>query len=253
MKEQDWIRARVTDRIDWTSELFTLRFDAELEPFRPGQFAAVGVDAPEDSNKKRIHRLYSIASAPGEPAEFFVIEVEGGEVSPFLSGLQPGDEGWVSRKPKGLFTLARVPEADVLWLVATGTGLAPFLSMLRTPEPWKRFDRIVVLQGARTNAELAYTEDFERHAAEHYGRFQRICCVTREEPGPGALSGRITEALEDGRLAETAGVKIDAATSHFMLCGNPAMIDQMSELLRARGLTDNTRKSPGNITFERYW
>ncbi len=156
MKEEHWVRARVAERIDWTTGLFTLRFEIPPGPFMAGQFVAVGIDAddPEGDGQKRVHRLYSIASAPGENAEFFLVEVEGGEVSPFLSTLHEGDEGWVHCDAKGVFTLDRVPPARDLWLVATGTGLAPFLSMIRTSEPWERFERIVIVQGVRLNSEL---------------------------------------------------------------------------------------------------
>jgi ferredoxin--NADP+ reductase len=252
MKEEHWTRARVAERIDWAPGLFTLRFDVRLEPFRPGQFVAVGVDSP-DPDEKRLHRLYSIASAPSEPAEFFVVEVEGGSVSPFLSALHEGDEGWVYREAKGVFTLDRVPDAEVLWLVSTGTGLAPFLSMLRTDEPWNRFERVVLAQGARTNAELAYSEELARHAAGHPGRLSVVRSVTREAPMAGIYAGRLTEALEDGELARRAGVPLDPATSQMMLCGNPEMIKQMSAMLHERGFRDHRKREPGHLTYERYW
>ncbi len=255
MKEEHWAQVRVTDHLEWAPGLHTLRFDTALDSFRPGQFVAVGIDAPEDApgDEKRIHRLYSIASAPGEPAEFFIVEVPDGAVSPFLTHLQPGDSAWVHRDPKGVFTLDRVPDAEVLWLISTGTGLAPFISLIRTDEPWERFERIVVVQGARKNEELAYADEFERHRAKRGDRLSLVRTVTREDPEPGVYGGRITSALADGKLEEMAGVPLDPKTGQFMLCGNPAMIDEMTGMLHERGFRDNTRKEPGHLTFERYW
>ena len=257
MREHEWARAKVSERIDWAPGLFTLRFDLVLGDFRPGQFVAVGIDddppVDEAGKRKRLHRLYSIASAPHAPAEFFIVEVENGAVSPFLSTLHPGDEGWITKYPKGLFTLDRVPEAPNLWLMSTGTGLAPFISLLRTEEPWDRFERIVVVYGVRANEELAYSEELEGYRRDGRAQFSVVRSVTREEPSPGVYAGRITAALEDGKLVEMAGVPLEPSSSQVMLCGNPAMIQQMTNLLKARGFLDNTKKTPGHLTFERYW
>jgi ferredoxin--NADP+ reductase len=249
MREDLWSRARVTDRIDWAAGLLTLRLDLGLS-FRAGQFVSLGLPA---EGGERVRRLFSIASAPGERLEFFGVRVDGGELSPDLADLDVGDDLWVHRTPRGTFTLDRVPDAANLWLVATGTGLAPYVSMLRTEEPWTRFERIVVVHGVRRLADRAYADEIARRSAEHGGRLAQVFAVSREEPGAGMFAGRVTDALARGELARLAGAELSSESSHVMLCGHPEMIEEMSALLAERGFRRNRRSSPGQVTAERYW
>jgi ferredoxin--NADP+ reductase len=251
MKAEHWKLAKVTDRKLWTDGLFTLTLDMPLD-FKPGQFVAIGL--PDEKEKGgKLHRLFSIASAPGEMLEFFVVRVDGGALSPRLDALRPGDDLWVHAAPKGVFVLERVPSAKTLWLLATGTGLAPYIAMLRTPEPWERFERIVLVQGARLLRDLAYCDEMERMSQAHDGRLVQVNCVTREEVPDGVYHGRIPSALEDGKLMEMAGAELTPECSQILLCGNPEMIKQMESMLKERGFRNNSPKKPGQITFERYW
>jgi ferredoxin--NADP+ reductase len=249
MRDDLWTRARVTDRIDWAEGLLTLRLDLGLG-FRAGQFVSLGLPGERG---ERVHRLFSIASAPGERLEFFGVRVEDGELSPDLADLGVGDALWVHRDPQGTFTLDRVPDARTLWLVATGTGLAPYVSMLRTEEPWTRFERIVVVHGVRRLADRAYATEIARRSAEHGGRLAQVFAVSREKPEPGMFAGRVTDALAHDRLAGLAGVELEPSSSHVMLCGHPAMIEEMERLLAERSFRRNRRSSPGQVTAERYW
>jgi ferredoxin--NADP+ reductase len=249
MRDDLWTRARVTDRIDWAEGLLTLRLDLGLH-FRAGQFVSIGLSGERG---ERVHRLFSIASAPGERLEFFGVRVDEGELSPDLADLRVDDALWVHRDPQGTFTLDRVPDARNLWLVATGTGLAPYVSMLRTEEPWTRFERIVVVHGVRRLADRAYADEIARRSEEHGGRLVQVFAVSREEPGPGVFAGRVTDALALGELARLAGVPLEPSSSHVMLCGHPRMIDEMAALLAQRGFRRNHRSRPGQVTAERYW
>ena len=250
MSEDLWTRARVTDRIDWAEGLLTLQLDSRLD-FRAGQFVSIGLDG---AGGERVERLFSIASAPGERLEFFAVRVEAGTLSPELADLHPGDDLWVHGTPQGTFTLDRVPDTPTLWLVATGTGLAPYVSMLRTDEPWTRFPRIVVVHGVRRLADRAYADEIARRSAEHDGRLARVYAVTREDPDDDrTCAGRITEALECGELEGCAGEELAPGRSHVMLCGNPAMIEEMTSRLEKRGFRRNRRSSAGQVTSERYW
>jgi ferredoxin--NADP+ reductase len=250
MQEDLWTRTRVNDRTDWTEGLLTLQLDARLD-FRAGQFVSIGLDGADG---ERVQRLFSIASAPGEPLEFFAVRVEKGTLSPELADLRPGDGLWVHGAPQGTFTLDRVPGTPTLWLVATGTGLAPYVSMLRTAEPWTRFPRIAVVHGVRRLAERAYAEEIARRSEDHGDRLVPVFSVTREDPDDDrTCAGRITEALERGELEERAGVELTPEGSHVMLCGNPGMIEEMTTLLERRGFRKNRRSSPGQVTSERYW
>jgi ferredoxin--NADP+ reductase len=197
-------------------------------------------------------RSYSIASPPGTPLEFLVTEVAGGTLTPRLLGLAVGDSLLVERKPQGFFTLRWVPDARDLWMIATGTGLGPFLSILRSEELWKRFERVNLVHGVRFAQHFAHADDLALLAKEHPS-FSTLGIVSREAPQAGRLSGRITAALEDGSLERATGRTLDAASAHVMLCGNPAMIDDMITLLGQRGMRKHRVRSPGHITVEKYW
>src|SRR4051812_11946435 len=136
-----FVEGRVAARRDWAPGLITLTVDAQIEPFTPGQFANLGLE----SGAELTRRSYSIASAPGAPLEFYLKEVPAGVLTPKLTRLEVGARVLVERKPQGFFTLAYVPPCRDLWLVATGTGLGPFIAMLRSPEVWQRFERVSVV------------------------------------------------------------------------------------------------------------
>ena len=141
-------------------------------------------------------RPYSFVNAPGSaPHEFYFVIVAGGPLSPRLAALAPGEPVWLLRSANGFFCVGEVPDADVLWCLATGTGLGPFLSILRTPEPWAKFGRIVLVHAVRHANELAYRDVIGGIAAAHPGAFAHIPMVSREAH-PGALGGRIPAAIE---------------------------------------------------------
>jgi ferredoxin--NADP+ reductase len=145
-----------------------------------------------------------------------------------------------------------VPAADVLWCLATGTGLGPFLSILRTPDAWAKFGRIVLVHAVRHANELAYLDVIGGIATAHSGAFVYIPMVSREAHA-GALGGRIPDAIVDGRLESRAGLPLAAENSHAMLCGNPAMVDDTQLALAARGMRRHRRREPGQVTVETYW
>jgi ferredoxin--NADP+ reductase len=244
-----WSEGQVTARREWAPGLFSLTVDAEIEPFEPGQFVNLALDLGGTIER----RSYSIASPPGAPLEFLVAEVDTGALTPSLAALSPGQKVLVERKPQGFFTLKWVPTARQLWLVATGTGLGPFLSILRTPEVYTRFERVVLVHGARDRAHLAYDDVLRTLASSREGQLELAWVVSREAPGDGILAGRVTSALADGSLERSVGLTLSAAESHVMLCGNPAMIEEMTTLLGERGMKKHRVRSPGHITIEKYW
>ncbi len=245
-----WIEGRVIERIDWTEDHHSLRVAADIGPFRAGQFTRLALDI----DGERVARPYSLVNPPGEAvAEFYFNVVRGGPLSPRLARLAAGDRLWLARPPSGFLTLEEVPEAEDLWLVATGTGIGPFLSILATDTPWQRFRHIVLLYGVRTWRELAYRERIEALVAAHPGQLQFLPHVTREVPQYG-IHGRIPAALESGELEARTGLSIAPERSQFLLCGNQGMIDAVSAWLKAeRGLRKNLRRAPGHITVEKYW
>jgi ferredoxin--NADP+ reductase len=243
-----WSEGRLVSRRDWAPGLSTLRVEAEIEPFSPGQFVNLSVPGAADEDR----RSYSIASPPGAPLEFLVTEVSSGKLTPKLLALAPGEGVLVERKPQGFFTLRWVPPARDLWMIATGTGLGPFLSMLRSAELWERFERVIVVHGARDSAHLAHRDDLDELASARPG-LALVRLVSREVPAAPLLGGRVTTAFDDGSLERAAGVVLDPKTSHVMLCGNPQMIEAMTERLGARGMKKHRVRNPGHITVEKYW
>jgi ferredoxin--NADP+ reductase len=147
--------------------------------------------------------------------------------------------------------LSEVPDAAELWLVATGTGIAPFLSILRTDRPWRRFRRVLLVHAARHANELVYRDLIDDLARERGAQFAYIPFVSRER-APGALEGRIPAAIRDGRL-EAVGAPIAPERSQFLLCGNPEMVKDATAALAERGLRKNRRRTPGHITVENFW
>ncbi len=233
----------------WAPGLATLTIDAAIEPFEPGQF----VNLARDSEGDVLRRAYSLASPPGVPLSFLVTRVDDGAFTPFLLACEPGDRLLVERKPQGFFTLRYVPPAAELWLVATGTGLGPFLSILGAGEPFTRFERVVLVHGVREKAHFAHREELDALERAHTGNFSLVRAVSRGEPGDGALRGRVTTLLRSGELEGAAGLALTPERSHLMLCGNPAMTDEMIELLAPRGIVRHRVRKPGHITVEKYW
>lgn len=244
-----WSEGRILERRQWAPGLVTLRVEAEIAPFEPGQFVNIGLRL----SGELVFRAYSLASPPGEPLEFYVTEVKGGVLTPRLCGLQSGEILLVEQHPQGFFTLHYVPDAQELWCVATGTGLGPFLSILRSPEVWRRFGRVVVAHGVRETAQLGYRDELAKLSALRQGRLVWVPVVSREPAAGNVLHGRLTTALSDGSLEARAAATLDPARSHVMLCGNPAMIADVTALLEARGLRKHRQRKPGHISIEKYW
>jgi ferredoxin--NADP+ reductase len=237
----------VIARRDWDTGLFTLTLDARLA-FEPGQWVNLGLDR----DGELLRRSYSIASAPGAPLEVFVVEVEGGALTPALACKRVGDTIAIDDEPRGFFTLEHVPEGRDLWLVATGTGIGPFLSIVRSGVAADRFERIFLAHGVRHARQLGYRDELEKLAAESAERLRYLPTTSRERH-EGLLSGRLTEVLADGRLERGAGAPFDPQRSQVMLCGNPAMIEDMMAGLAKKGLKRHRRRDPGHITTEKYW
>ncbi len=244
-----WIQGRIAKRHVWSEGLFTLGVEVEgLLPFEPGQFLQIGMQNGEE----HLHRPYSVASPHGSTVEFFIVKVDGGELTPRLWEMREGDPIDVSERAAGSFTLKHAPDAECLWLIGTGTGLAPYIAMLRTDKPWSRYKKIVVIHGVRYATDLAYQDEMASYNEQYAGRFHYLPVVSRQQLD-GALSGRITTCLESGLLEETVGQSIKPDNAAFLLCGNPDMLDEMEVILGHRGLQRNKPKAPGQIVVERYW
>jgi len=244
-----WIKGTVVDNIHWTENLYSLKIDADVDTFIAGQFTNLALEI----DGERIERPYSFLSAPGKsPLEFFFYTATGGVLSNAMLDLQVGDPIWLTKKPNGFFTLSEVPNSRDLWLFGTGTGIAPFFSILKTQEPWERFEKVVLVHGVRTSADLRYQELIENIQRDHQENFQFKPFVTREDV-PGAYRGRIPAAIADGYLERVCGAKLSPENSQIMLCGNPDMVKETVETLEERGFQKNLPRTSGQVTAEYYW
>lgn len=243
-----WLAGTIVENRHWTPVLFSLRVSGPPLRFLAGQFVRIALDI----DGQRIARPFSFVNAPGEdPLEFYGVIVPGGPLSPHLARLQPGDALFYADNPSGFLVLDEVPGAEDLWMLATGTGIAPFLSILGTARPFEQYRRVILVHAVRHAPELVYRERIERLGRMHGERFRYVTFVSRE-PHPGSLSGRIPAAIRDGRL-EAAAVPIGAERSQLMLCGNPDMVKDVTAALVERGLRKHRRRAPGQITVENFW
>ncbi len=248
-----WVQGRVAGKRCWTDRLVSLQVEAPEVTFVAGQFGRLALPAPPGSKEDMVGRPYSFVNAPGSsPHEFYFITLPDGPLTPRLSALERGDPVWLLRNANGFFSVDEVPSADALWCLSTGTGLGPFLSILRTAEPWGKFGRVVLVHAVRYGRELTYPDAIAEIATAHPGAFIFVPIVSRE-PHPAALGGRIPDAIRDGRLEARAGLALSPENSHAMLCGNPSMVDDTQKVLEARGMKRHRRKEPGQITIETYW
>lgn len=237
----------------WSHNLFSFTMTRPAHfRFTAGQFARIGIE----TDGERVVRAYSIVSSPfADILEFFSIVVPDGAFTGQLQHLKEGDQLLLEKIPYGFLTLTRYqkPLPQDLWLLATGTGLAPFLSMLQDFEPWQQYQHIVLAYSVRTADELAYVDEINQ-IVESFGEggasFKFIPVITRD--AQAELHQRLPVLIENGALEQHAGLLLSSETSHVMLCGNPQMVEDTRNALKARGLSMN-RRGEGNIAVENYW
>lgn len=244
-----WLDGIVKEKHMWTERLYSLRIDAPLPHFTAGQFIRIALDV----DGQQVDRPYSLVNAPHEPLlEIYFDIVPSGPLTPHLAALKPGDPVKVIDKAAGLLTISEIPTADHLWMLATGTGIGPFLSCLKTAEPWRRFKKIVLGYSVRLARELSYLDTIAALQAAHPEQLVFVPFVTRETPA-GAIHARITTAIDNGLLEARAAIRLQPESSHVMLCGNSAMITEVSALLEQRGMRRHRKREPGHVSTEKYY
>ena len=238
----------------WTDRLFsfTTTRDQALR-FSNGHFTMIGLKV----NGKPLLRAYSIASANYEEhLEFLSIKVQDGPLTSRLQHIQVGDKIIVGKKPTGTLLIDYLLPGKNLYLIGTGTGLAPWLSVARDPETYERYEKVVIVHGVRQIEELAYQEMLEKELPEHefLGDIVRdkliyYPTVTRE---PFRNQGRISNQITAGTFPQNIGLpEFNPETDRIMLCGSPAMLSELKELLEARGFKEGNTTTPGDFVIER--
>lgn len=230
--------ARVAERLTWAEGRVTLVLD-RLSEATPGQFLNLGLHVGGTLH----HRAYSVACRTGAPLAFYVVAVDGGQLSPHLCRLQPGDELLISPRPLGRFVLDHVAAAPTLWCLATGTGLGPFIGMFRDGTCFKTFERVILVHGVRASDHLAYRAELEQLPLTY------VPVLTRESAD---LTGHLQDILQDGRLEHHVSHPI-SDTHQVMAVGNPHMVRGVLTALKSRGMTLHTPRRPGQLHVERYW
>jgi len=244
-----WIEGTVASNVHWTPNLFSLRIEADVAPFVAGQYTSLALDI----DGERIAQPYSILSAPNQsPLEFFFYTQLDGQLSSQLGRLKEGDSVWVQQAPEGRFTLDQVPQGRDLWLLATGTGVSPFLSLLLTPDPWQRFEHIALVYAVRHWSDIAYGEMLAALQSQYGKRFTFVPFVSREKI-ENTVHGHIPASISNGTLERVAARGMSTHNSRFMLCGNPGMVQDALSALEQRGFSRSQEGKTGHITLEAYW
>ncbi len=238
----------------WTDTLFS--FTTTRDPafrFINGQFTMIGLKV----DGRPLLRAYSMASANYEEnLEFFSIKVADGPLTSRLQHLREGDVILVNRKATGTLIHDNLLPGRTLYMLGTGTGLAPFLSIIKDPETYERYDKVVLVHGCRQIAELAYgeliTEDLPQHELLGESIREKLVyypTVTRE---PFHNRGRITDLIRSGKLFDDLGLTpMDAATDRFMLCGSPAMLEELRNMLGEASFAEGNHHEPGHYVIEK--
>lgn len=255
----------VLDVRHWTDAYFsftTTRDDGFR--FDNGQFVMIGLEvAQQDGSTRPLMRAYSIASANWEEQlEFFSIKVQDGPLTSRLQHIAPGDTILIGRKPTGTLLISDVHPGRNLYLLATGTGLAPWMAVVKDPATYERFEKIVIVHGVRGEPDLAYRDYIERELPRHEFLGEEISrkllyypAVSREDfYFHGRLQrGRITDLLDSGRIAADLGLDpLEATHDRAMICGSPGMLADFRRILDARGFSASPRiGTAGEYVFER--
>lgn len=256
---------------DFLSEnicLLTVKPDFDIGDFKPGQFTILGLKAKEkrfgnsqnpknlEDPEKIIKKAYSILSSPAQEKylEFYLALVPEGELTPRLFALESGDRLFVGEKITGKFTLDRIPPEKNLLMISTGTGLAPFMSMVRTHLVCGGERKFVILHGARYSYDLGFYSEL---SVLNSGckNFHYIPCISRPEKDPnwGGPKGRVTEVIKTGLIEKLSGLQLTPENFDVLLCGNPVMIEEMTRYLESLGFKQNKPEEPGQIHKEEFW
>lgn len=245
----EWVKGKVIALEHWTNTLFRIKIKALIDSFIPGQYAklALFIDG------KRITRAYSYVNAPSDNnLEFYLVKIPKGQLSPYLYKLSVGEEIMISKEARGFFILSTIPNCDTLWMIATGTGIGPYLSILQEGKDLMRFKKIVLVHAARLSCDLNYLPLMKKLYEYYNGKLYIQTIVSREKTAT-SLNGRITTLIENNLLEKTLGIFINHK-SHVMLCGNPHMVRDTQKILQdTRQMQKNLRGQSGHISSEQYW
>ena len=266
--EESKYNATVVGKILLTPDIMTLRVDTDepRDEFSSGQYTLLGLygregRSPNSSDEtdpvepdKLIQRPYSIASATEQVKqfEFYISQVKSGQLTPRLFNLNPGDRLFVSKRIVGVFKLADTPDNQDIVMIATGTGLAPYLSFLRSYLTARPESKMAVIQGAAKQWDLGYYSELS-FLDSTFKNFTYIPTLPEADQTWNGYKLWIDDMLKQDVLLKEAGIVIDPEKTHFFLCGNPKMVEGVSNWLKDKGYTKHTRREPGALHIEDFY
>ena len=250
----NWVTATVIENRQLTAGHFSLVFDAELLAFKAGQFARLQVEVENnDGELEHFAKPYSLVNTPDEQyAEVYFNTVPEGKVSNGLASLKAGDTLEIAQPCVGFFVLDQIPQTKHAWMFATGTGIGPYLSMLKTDQAWTMFEKVILVHAVRQADQLCYAELIQQFTASHPEQFQFISIVSREDHAE-SLRGRIPQLIENKAIEQKVGLEINVEDSHVLLCGNSGMLKDTKEVLKERRMERHLNHKPGHISSEQYF
>ncbi|MCW8344553.1 ferredoxin--NADP reductase [Vibrio sp. ZSDZ65] len=249
------IEGRVLAKKEWAENLFSLEVSAAILPYEAGQFTKLAL---LDEQGNWLRRAYSMVNHPShaygyQHLEFLIVADDLGQLSPRLQALNVGDTLFVGKQASGFMTLDEIPkDARELWMLATGTAVGPFLSILEDDSIATRFESVTLVHAVRTANELVYPEMTSALHERLGSTFNYLSIVSRQDHEP-SLRGRIPALLQSHDIQNKVGINLDSLRSFVYLCGNPQMVKDTSATLVELGLSKHLRRKPGQFASENYW
>ena len=246
---EKWVHGEVVNVKHWTESLYSVSVSAPEVKFVAGQYTKLSLSLKNEE----VARPYSFVNSPEEEyLEFYSVSVPNGPLSTAMQTLKKGDSIKVGPRGNGFLILEEIPNVENIWMLATGTAIGPYLSILKTKDSWDKFKKVVLVHAVRYKKELTYQDTINTLKEEYKDRFIYITYVSRED-SEYSLKGRIPKDISNGVLEKNADLKIKSDNTHVMICGNPEMLKDTTVELKKIGLKKHRRNSPGHITTENYW
>ncbi|CAL4324295.1 ferredoxin--NADP reductase [Buchnera aphidicola] len=248
----NWIPAKIQKiRYFNNKNLLKIILTAKIDCFIAGQFSKILIK----KKNKNIQRAYSFVNAPKKKKiEFYITLVKKGEMSNELKNLNDTDKIFVSKQSFGYFTLIEIKKSfENLWMISTGTGIGPYLSILQEKKNLQKFKKIILIQSVRYFSDLIYLSKIKKLKKIYKKKLIVKISISREKK-KNFLNKRLTKLLKNKFFEKSLNIKMNKKNSHIMLCGNPNMVQDVQKwLINKKKMTKNLRKFPGNITIEKYW
>ena len=246
---EKWVHGEVVNVKHWTESLYSVSVSAPEVKFVAGQYTKLSLSLKNEE----VARPYSFVNSPDEEyLEFYSVSVPNGPLSTAMQTLKKGDSIKVGPRGNGFLILEEIPHVENIWMLATGTAIGPYLSILKTKDSWDKFKKVVLVHAVRYKKELTYQDTINTLKEEYKDRFIYITYVSRED-SEYSLKGRIPKDISNGVLEKKADLKMKSDNTHVMICGNPEMLKDTTVELKKIGLKKHRRNSPGHITTENYW